>query len=126
MSLPLNAIGIMVADMDRAIAFYANLGLEFKGDGQHYECELPGGMRVMLDGHESVKALIPGWEPPAGSARVAFAFQAASPSEVDSSFDRLVAAGAAVVKEPYDAFWGQRYASIHDPDGNILDLYAPQ
>ena len=33
-------------------------------------------------------------------------------------------AGHRVVKEPYDAFWGQRYATVHDPDGNAVDLYA--
>ena len=28
-------------------------------------------------------------------------------------------------KEPWDAFWGQRYASVKDPDGNQIDLFAP-
>jgi catechol 2,3-dioxygenase-like lactoylglutathione lyase family enzyme len=28
-------------------------------------------------------------------------------------------------KEPYDAFWGQRYANVADPDGNAVDLFAP-
>jgi hypothetical protein len=26
--------------------------------------------------------------------------------------------------EPRDAFWGQRYASVHDPDGNAVELFA--
>ena len=26
--------------------------------------------------------------------------------------------------EPWDAVWGQRYAVVHDPDGNPVDLYA--
>lgn len=26
---------------------------------------------------------------------------------------------------PSDAFWGQRYATVHDPDGNPIDLFAP-
>ncbi len=28
-------------------------------------------------------------------------------------------------KEPWDAFWGQRYAQAKDPDGNVVDLFAP-
>jgi hypothetical protein len=24
-----------------------------------------------------------------------------------------------------DAFWGQRYATVLDPDGNPVDLFAP-
>ncbi|MFL6036949.1 MAG: glyoxalase, partial [Gaiellaceae bacterium] len=27
--------------------------------------------------------------------------------------------------EPFDAFWGQRYATVVDPDGNAVDLFAP-
>ncbi len=27
--------------------------------------------------------------------------------------------------EPWVAFWGQRYAVAHDPDGNPADLFAP-
>ena len=26
---------------------------------------------------------------------------------------------------PFDAFWGQRYATLLDPDGNPVDLFAP-
>ena len=26
--------------------------------------------------------------------------------------------------EPWDAFWGQRYATVLDPDGNSVDLFA--
>ena len=33
-------------------------------------------------------------------------------------------AGFAVVKEPWDAFWGQRYAIVSDPDGYTIDLFA--
>ena len=25
---------------------------------------------------------------------------------------------------PWDAFWGQRYATVHDPDGNAIELFA--
>jgi hypothetical protein len=35
-----------------------------------------------------------------------------------------VAAGYDGHKEPWDAFWGQRYAIVHDPDGNTVDLFA--
>jgi hypothetical protein len=27
--------------------------------------------------------------------------------------------------EPFDAVWGQRYASLRDPDGTGVDLYSP-
>ena len=40
-------------------------------------------------------------------------------------FAELVAAGYDGHLEPWDAFWGQRYASVRDPDGNGVDLFAP-
>jgi uncharacterized glyoxalase superfamily protein PhnB len=43
---------------------------------------------------------------------------------VDATYARLVAAGYEGHLEPWDAFWGMRYAVIHDPDGNGIDLFA--
>jgi hypothetical protein len=28
------------------------------------------------------------------------------------------------LQDPWDAFWGMRYATVADPDGNGIDLYA--
>ena len=39
-------------------------------------------------------------------------------------FERLIKAGHPGSLEPYDAPWGQRYATILDPDGNMVDLFA--
>ena len=36
----------------------------------------------------------------------------------------MVAAGFEGHLEPWDAFWGQRYATLRDPDGIGVDLYA--
>ena len=60
---------------------------------------------------------------PAGTAsRSAFACD--SPADVDATFDALVGAGATGHLAPRDAFWGQRYAVVLDPDGNHVDLFA--
>ena len=40
-------------------------------------------------------------------------------------YQRLVAAGYRSRLEPFDAWWGQRYASVYDPDGNGADIAAP-
>ncbi|MDQ3164047.1 MAG: VOC family protein, partial [Actinomycetota bacterium] len=44
---------------------------------------------------------------------------------VDEVYARVTAAGFRGEKEPWDAFWGQRYAQLLDPDGVPVDLYAP-
>jgi catechol 2,3-dioxygenase-like lactoylglutathione lyase family enzyme len=123
----LDAIGIVVSDLQASIAFYRRLGLEF-GDADedhgHVEAVGPGGLRVMLDTEETVKSFDPDWSPPEGGQRMALAFLLDSPGEVDSLYQELVDAGHRGHKEPWDAFWGQRYAQIRDPDGNTVDLFA--
>jgi uncharacterized glyoxalase superfamily protein PhnB len=65
------------------------------------------------------------WEPPTGGHRITLAFLCDSPAEVDARHASLVAAGHENRLEPFDAFWGQRYATVLDPDGNPVDLFAP-
>jgi uncharacterized glyoxalase superfamily protein PhnB len=79
----------------------------------------------MLDTVEVVKTTDPDWEPPSGGHRIGLAFLCDSPAEVDSVYKELTESGVVGHKEPWDAFWGQRYAQIKDPDGNIVDLFAP-
>jgi catechol 2,3-dioxygenase-like lactoylglutathione lyase family enzyme len=123
----LDAVGVIVSDMRRAIEFYRGLGLEFGGeetDDVHAEAIGPGGLRVMLDTEASVKSFS-NWTPPiGGSPRVALAFLCADPAEVDRLFAGLVEAGGHGHLAPFDAPWGQRYATVHDPDGNAVDLFA--
>ena len=52
-------------------------------------------------------------------------FQTGSPAEVDATYTALVGAGYEGHREPWDAFWGMRYAVVHDPDGNGVDLFTP-
>jgi uncharacterized glyoxalase superfamily protein PhnB len=47
---------------------------------------------------------------------LALAFLGPSPADVDAKYQELAALGHGH-KEPWDAFWGQRYASVKDPDG---------
>jgi catechol 2,3-dioxygenase-like lactoylglutathione lyase family enzyme len=121
----LNAIGIVASDMSRSIAFYRALGLEVPetpGEG-HVDTFLPNGVRFMLDSEETIRSFRPDWSRAAGN-QLALAFECSSPAEVDETYARLTAAGFHGEKEPWDAFWGQRYAQLADPDGVPVDLYA--
>ena len=53
------------------------------------------------------------------------AFLCSSPAEVDAKYLEITSAGHNGHKAPWDAFWGQRYAIIKDPDGHKIDLFAP-
>ncbi|WHU48738.1 VOC family protein [Gordonia sp. L191] len=123
----LDALSIVVADMAATVDFYTHLGLRFDPGAAyapHAESSV-GPMRILFDTRAVVESFMPGWTEPAGGHRMALAFACATPADVDAEHTALVAAGHRSILEPFDAFWGQRYAVIADPDGNPVDLYSP-
>jgi catechol 2,3-dioxygenase-like lactoylglutathione lyase family enzyme len=121
----LNAIGIVVTDMAESIRFYRLLGLDVADTPNegHIDTFLPNGVRFMLDSEEVIKSFRADWSRAEGN-QVALAFECASPAEVDEIYARVVDAGFESEKEPWDAFWGQHYAQLRDPNGVGVDLYA--
>jgi len=121
------AVGIVASDLARSLDFYRQLGLPIpETDTPHVEIELPGGNRLLLDTEETIAGFHAGWRSPASPGRVTLAFGLGAPAEVDELFSRVTAAGHPEVVKPFDAPWGQRYATVADPDGISIDLYAPQ
>lgn len=121
-------VGIVVSDMAASLAFYRRLGLTFPPGAEqlpHVEAELPGGLRFALDSEATIRSFAPDYEPPATAGRVGLAFLCAGPEAVDATYEQLVAAGYESGMKPFDAPWGQRYAVVHDPDGQGCDLFAP-
>ncbi|MER5779458.1 VOC family protein [Streptomyces sp. NPDC002039] len=124
----LDMIGLVVSDMAASLAFYRRLGLDLppEADGQpHVETVLPGGTRIGWDTEEVIRSFDPSWTRPSGEGRVGLAFLCDSPDEVDALYAELTAAGHPGHLKPWDAFWGQRYAVVLDPDGSGVSLFAP-
>jgi uncharacterized glyoxalase superfamily protein PhnB len=121
----LNGLGIVVRDMAESIRFYRLLGVDVPEtpDEGHVSADLPNGMRLMFDTEEVMRSFRPDWSRELGN-QLALAFECGSPAEVDETYARVVAAGFESEKEPWDAFWGQHYAQLRDPDGVPVDLYA--
>ncbi|MFJ1733845.1 VOC family protein [Streptomyces sp. NPDC088254] len=123
-----DAVGLVVSDMAASLAFYRRLGFAFPEGAEqepHVEARLPGGLRLMLDTEAVVRSFRPDWRPPVGEGRHSLALRCDGPAEVDSVYEELVGAGYTGGVKPWDAVWGQRYAIVHDPDGNGVDLFAP-
>ncbi len=119
-------IGIVVADMAASLAFYRRLGLDIAREADtepHVDVDL-GGMHLAFDTRETILSFHPSWTPPSGGPGMALAFSCESPAEVDEAYAELTGAGGTGALEPWDAFWGMRYAVVHDPDGNSVDLFA--
>ncbi|HWG83873.1 MAG TPA: VOC family protein [Deinococcales bacterium] len=127
MALHLDLVGLVVRDMAASLRFYRALGLDIprEADGEaHVEWRTASGLRLAWDTLELIRSIDPGFADPPGG-RIALAFLCGSPPEVDERYAALTAQGFHGHKDPYDAFWGQRYAVLHDPDGNPVDLFAP-
>lgn len=127
MDIRLDAIGIVSADIAASLRFYALLGVpvpDFDATEDHLEATLPNGIRLMWDSLDLIKQLDKNWQSPVGQ-RTGMAFHCGTAAGVDSVFSSVLAAGFKGSMEPFDAFWGQRYAQVVDPDGNKVDLFAP-
>ena len=119
----LDAIGIVSSDLARTRAFYRLLGVEFGEGDDHIEATMPNGLRLMVDTEDVIRSFRPDWTRATGN-QLALAFACGSPAEVDELYARVVEAGFHGEKEPWDAFWGHRYAQLADPDGVGVDLFA--
>jgi catechol 2,3-dioxygenase-like lactoylglutathione lyase family enzyme len=121
----LNAIGIVASDMAGSIRFYRLLGVDVPETPEegHIDTFLPNGVRFMLDTEDVVRSFRPDWERATGN-QVGLAFECESPAQVDEVYAQVTAAGFHGEKEPWDAFWGQRYAELQDPDDVPVHLYA--
>jgi catechol 2,3-dioxygenase-like lactoylglutathione lyase family enzyme len=124
----LAVVELVVSDMAAALAFYRRLGLDVPPEADtapHVDVDLGAGLRLALDTEDTIRSFNPAWTPPTGGHRSALAFACDSPAEVDATYAALVDAGYHGEITPWDAFWGMRYAVVHDPDGASVDLFAP-
>ncbi|MDG4859609.1 VOC family protein [Streptomyces sp. T-3] len=123
-----DVIAVVASDMAASVAFYRRLGLDFPEGSEtapHAEAPLRGGLRFALDSEETIRSFTPGYQPPTSAGRVGLAFLCESPEAVDATYEELTAAGYKSELAPFDAAWGQRYATVADPDGQGVDLFAP-
>jgi catechol 2,3-dioxygenase-like lactoylglutathione lyase family enzyme len=132
----LDQINLVCGDVDASLAFYRRLGVEIPGaalwrtaTGAHHVgiTQKPAERVVRLD-LDSV-AFAPHWN--AGwkgrtdlRGRVVVGFRLATRADVDAVFADMTGAGYRALQEPWDAFWGARYAIIEDPDGIAVGLMS--
>ena len=125
--MKIDAVGVTSSNLQKTVNFYKLLGFEFaefKTDEDHLEPVIsPGSARLMIDTKAMIRGIL-GEEPKPGNHST-FAIAYDSPAEVDTVAAGVKQAGYNIVTEPWDAFWGQRYAIVQDPDGYKVDLFAP-
>ncbi|WP_041230728.1 VOC family protein [Deinococcus peraridilitoris] len=131
MSVTPDMVGYVVRDMQATLDFYRQLGLPIPenahlnpaGESEMHVEVTVSGYRLAWDDLALIRQLDSSWEEPRGR-RISVAFKTDSPAEVDALYDKLTALGYSGHTPPYNAFWGQRYAVVYDPDGNTVDLFC--
>ncbi len=127
MAARLDMIGIVCRDTAASLRFYGLLDLptaDLDPNEPYVEVATVGGLRISWNHISMVQQIDPDWQEPVGQ-RMSLAFLCDSPGKVDELYRAVVEAGFEGHKEPWDAFWGQRYAVVVDPDGNKVDLFCP-
>jgi predicted enzyme related to lactoylglutathione lyase len=123
---------LIVDDHEKALAFYRDvLGFEVRSDVSY------GGMRWVTVGSPSQPDVNVVLEPPAADPGISASDRAVigdllakgllrglnfSTSDLEGTFDRVVATGADVVQEPMDMPYGTRECAVRDPAGNMIRL----
>jgi catechol 2,3-dioxygenase-like lactoylglutathione lyase family enzyme len=132
MELTLSTCFIQVSDPDIALAFYRDtLGLEVRNDVANggfrwitVGSTAQPGVSIVLtnylngspDDNDMIAALI------AKGALNGVHFRA---DDLDAAFAKIRAAGAEIVQEPTEQFWGTKDFAIRDPSGNLVRVDQP-
>jgi catechol 2,3-dioxygenase-like lactoylglutathione lyase family enzyme len=124
--MKLDAVSVVSTNLEKTARFYSVLGFVFQPfgkDEKHIEPQTkPGDVRLMIDTADLIESIIGSKPTPPNHS--SFAILCDHPSDVDAVCEKIKAEGFVVTKEPWDAFWGQRYAIVQDPDGYMIDLFA--
>lgn len=122
----LDQVNLVVQDMEAMAAFYGRLGLDLGADGKwashHRSAKDAEGIDLDLDSEVFASRWNTGW---AGGSGIVLTFRTESRQDVDDLYAELSAAGSRAQQEPYDAFWGSRFAVVTDPDGNAVGIMSP-
>ena len=127
----LDQVNLVVRDVEASRAFYARLGLDF-GDERdpvwsaHHVSARHGDEHATRrrPGQHDLRSRSGTRAGPGGSGAV-LGFKVDTRAEVDALVAALAAEGVPVQQDPYDAFWGARYAVVSDPDGNAVGIMSP-
>ena len=132
MDLTLARCFVQVHDPDLALAFYRDtLGLELRNDVAREGFRW---ITVGVAGQPGVAIVLTNYlaGSPADSDAVAALLAKGAltgvhfhTEDLDDTFEKLRAAGAEIVQEPTEQFWGTRDCAVRDPSGNQIRIDQP-
>ncbi len=119
----ITAITLGAHDLPALRSFYAALGWELAVEGDDFCAFCTRGAVLALfpraslaqDGHTTAA-------PPNQGVAMSIAINVDEREQVDSAIEGVRAAGATILKEPEDAFWGGRSSYWADPENNVWEI----
>jgi len=126
MALELYMVGVIVADMERAVEFYRRLGLEIPEESEkqeHVEVKM-GEMTFFLSTRRANAKWDPEARDPSGGYRIILEFYLETREALDAKYAEMTGFGYEPHCAPYDVTPDLRFAMVDDPDGNTILLSA--
>ena len=118
----LASIRIATHDVANLAAFYSAItGISPDGDPSYSEVRAPGCTIAIADEH-LVEKYHPGHLAASANRSVILEFQV---DDVDGLRSKLASVVTDWVQEPTTMPWGNRSMLFRDPDGNLVNLFAP-
>ena len=118
-----------VADLERSLAFYRELGFQSEGiigtefpGGTAAMFELEGGLILALYGRKDLERDANATFDAPGRGELSIGHLVRSREEVDAVLALAQTAGATLTEEPYDRPWGIYSGYFRDPDGHLWEV----
>ena len=115
-------ITLGVRDLARSRAFYEAVGWTTRAAPQDDVAFFQAGGMVVALWDRAQLAEDSGVEDSGGWGGMTLAHNVRSPGEVDAVIEEARAAGAGIVREPAETFWGGYSAAFTDPDGHPWEV----
>lgn len=130
-TLTFHQINLVLTDVEAAVDFLRSLGVEVPPAAAGWEEWAPHhvGFPAVAEGFDAdldSSVFAAHWGGlPAGFTGVVVNLRAEDRTAVDATVDRALTLGASVLRAPYDAFWGSRYAVISAPGPLTVGIMSP-
>ena len=118
----ISLVTLGVRDLARARAFYEGLGWTTRAGAEDDVVFFRSGGMVLALWDRAKLAEDSGVEDGGGWGGVTLAHNVHSPAEVDAVIEEARSAGADIVREPAETFWGGYSAAFTDPDGHPWEI----
>jgi catechol 2,3-dioxygenase-like lactoylglutathione lyase family enzyme len=118
----LSLVTLGVSDLGRARAFYEALGWSTGAAPDDDVVFFQAGGMIVALWDRTLLAEDSGVSDGGGWGGVTFAYNTRSPAEVDAAIDEARTAGATIVREPGETFWGGYSGVFVDPDGHPWEV----